>query len=126
MSASNPLACNLETNHLIGNNFKNWLRNLRIVLTSKKLSHILDQDPVVLPNHPTTKQRATFKKWTDEDSRIKYYVLASMSNELQSQHEYMPTVQIMITRLQELYGEQSRTACFEVSKRLFNLKMQEG
>ena len=82
MSASNPLAHILETNHLIDNNFKDWLRNLKIVLTSEKLSHILDQDSIVLPNHPTTEQRAAFGKWMDEDSWVKYYMLASMSNEL--------------------------------------------
>ena len=32
----------------------------------------------------------------------------------------------MITQLQKLYGEQSWTVHFEVSKRLFNLKMHEG
>ena len=49
-----------------------------------------------------------------------------MINELQSQHEHMPTARAMITHLQELYDEQRHTACFEVSKRLFNLKMREG
>ena len=38
----------------------------------------------------------------------------------------MSTVRTMITHLQELYGEQSHTAYFEVSKRFFNLKMREG
>ena len=80
----------------------------------------------MLPNHPTTEQRAAYEKWTDEENQVKCYVLASMSNELQSQHEPMPTVRTMITHLPELYGEQSRTAYFEVSKRLFNLKMHEG
>ena len=74
----------------------------------------------MLPNHPTAEQRIAFEKWTDEDSRVKCYVLASISNELQSQHEHMPTTRAMITHLQELYGEQSHTARFEVSKRLFN------
>ena len=62
----------------------------------------------------------------DEDSRVKCYMLASMSNKLQSQYEHISTARAMITHLQELYGEQSRTACFEVSKRLFNLKLHEG
>ena len=53
-------------------------------------------------------------------------MLASLSNELQSEYEHMPIVQAMITHLQELYGEQSHIARFEVSKRLFNLKMHEG
>ena len=99
MSASNPLARILETNRLIGIKYKDWLKNLKIILTSKKLGHILNQEPIVLPNHLTTKQRVAFEKWMDEDSRVKYYVLASMSNELQSQHEHMPTVRAIITHL---------------------------
>ena len=63
----------------------------------------------MLPNHPIAEQRAAYEKWTDEDSQIKCYVLASMSNELQSQHEHMPTARAIITHLQELYGKQSRT-----------------
>ena len=78
MSASNPLAHILETNHLIGTNFKDWLKNLRIVLISEKLSHILDQKPIVLPNCPIAKQKATFEKWIDEYSQVKCYVLASI------------------------------------------------
>ena len=37
MSTSNPLALILETNHLTGTNFKDWLKNLKIVLTSEKI-----------------------------------------------------------------------------------------
>ena len=59
----------------------------------------------MLPNHPITEQRVAFEKLMDKDSRIKCYVLASMSNKLQSQYEHMPIVRAMITHLQELYGE---------------------
>ena len=83
-AALNTLARILETNRLTDNNFKDWLRNLKIILTLEKLSHVLDQDPIVLPNRPTTEQRAAFEKWMDEDNRVKCYVLASMSNKLQS------------------------------------------
>ena len=84
MSASNPLARIFETNCLIGTNYKDWLKNLRIIWTSKKLGHVLDQESIVLSNHPTVEQRVTFEKWMDEGSRVKCYILASMSNELQS------------------------------------------
>ncbi|OAY70105.1 Retrovirus-related Pol polyprotein from transposon TNT 1-94, partial [Ananas comosus] len=49
-----------------------------------------------------------------------------MSNELQRQHEDMKTAKEMLTHLKELYGEQSRSARFEVSKRLFKAKMHDG
>ena len=105
MSASNSLAHIFESNHLTRTNYKDWLRNLRIVLTLEKLDHVLDQKPIVLPNHPTIEKRAAYKKWMDENSRVKCYVLASMSNELQCQHEHMHTARAMITHLQKLYGE---------------------
>ena len=53
-------------------------------------------------------------------------MLASMTNELQSQHEDMQTAKMILTHLQELYGEQSRTVCFWVSKKVFHIKMHEG
>ena len=62
MLASNPLARIFESNHLTGTNYKDWLRNLRIVLTSKKLDHVLDQEPLVLPNRHTVEQRAIYEK----------------------------------------------------------------
>ena len=84
MSVSNPLAHILETNHLTDINYKDWLKNLKIILISKKLGHVLDQKSILLPNHPTAEQRVAFEKWIDEDSWVKCYVLASISNELQS------------------------------------------
>ena len=62
----------------------------------------------------------------DEDNKVKCYILASMSNDLQQQHEDMSTVEEMLVHLQELYGEQSRTARFEVSRRPFRVKMHDG
>ena len=52
--------------------------------------------------------------------------MASMSNALQCQHENMKTARDILNHLQELYNDQSRTACFEVSKRLFKAKMRDG
>ena len=51
--------------------------------------------------------------------------MASMLNELQCQHEDMKIARTMLTHL-KLYGEQNRSACYEVSKKLFNAKMRKG
>ena len=82
MSASNLLVRILETNRLIGINYKDWLKNLEIVLTSKKIGYVLDQDAPALLVCPMTEQRVALDKWMDDDLRMKYYVLASMSNKL--------------------------------------------
>ena len=52
-------------------------------------------------------------------------MLASMSNELQRQHEDIDVFSILLN-LKELYGEQSRTARYEISKQLFCACMTEG
>ncbi|XP_020082355.1 uncharacterized protein LOC109705954 [Ananas comosus] len=126
MAVSNSLAKILDTNRLTGPNFTDWLRNLRIVLNSEKLVYVLDTEaPAVLEN-PTAEQRAARNKWTDDDVKVKCYMLASMSNELQRQHEHMESAADILLHLKELYDEQSRTARYEVSKRLFRAKMSDG
>ena len=95
-------------------------------MTSEKIGYVLDQDTPTFPAHLMAEQRATLDKWTNDDLRVRCYMLASMSNELQNQYKHMPTAYAMITHVQELYDEQSQTACFELSKWLFNMKVHEG
>ena len=105
MSASNPLARILDTHRLTGPNYKDWLRNYKIVFGSKKLTHVLDQDPLTLSPHPSIEQRASQEKWIDEDNKARYYMLGSMSDELQCQHEDIKTARQILAHLQEMFGE---------------------
>ena len=67
MLSSNLLTRILETNRLIETNYKDWLKNLRIVLSSDKLTHVLDQKIPMLPTHSSPDQWAVFEKWMDDD-----------------------------------------------------------
>ena len=69
---------------------------------------------------------ATLDKWVDEDNKMKCYIVASMSNDLQWQHEDMRTTKEILAHLQELYGEQNHTTHFEISWRLFREKIRDG
>ena len=51
---------------------------------------------------------------------------ASMSTELHRQHEKYTSENEILLHLQELFGEQSRTARYEIFKQLFHTKMKEG
>ena len=42
MASSLSLRGILDANKLIGSNYVDWLKNLRIILTQKKVSYILD------------------------------------------------------------------------------------
>ena len=91
----------------------------------EKLTHLLDQDPPILPVRPSTEQRATLKKWIDEDNKVRYYMLCSMSDELQRQHEDIgttrqhediETARQMLAHLQKMFSEQSCAAKYQVLK----------
>ena len=61
-----------------------------------------------MPAHPTAEQRASLEKWTDNDNKAKYYMLGTMSDDLQRQYKNILTTCQMLANLQELFGEQSR------------------
>ena len=54
------------------------------------------------------------------------YILASMSNVLQHQHESMATTYDMMLNLKEMFGEQNRAGRQVAMKALLNTKMAEG
>ncbi len=78
MSASNSLTRILEINRLTGTNYRDWLRNLKIVLSCEKIGYVLDNDISTFPARPTANQRATHEKWTDDDIKVKCCIMASM------------------------------------------------
>ena len=53
-------------------------------------------------------------------------MLGAMSDDLQCQHENIMTIHKMLAHLQELFGEQSHTAKYQVCQRLFKTKMRDG
>ena len=51
---------------------------------------------------------------------------ASMTTEIYRQHEKYASAREILLHLQELFSEHSRTARYEISKRLFRVKIREG
>ena len=104
MASSLSLRDILDTNKLTEANYVNWLKNLRIVLTQEKVSYILDTPALDSFGEDAFKEeRVIYKMWKDDSVTIKYIMLASMSNELQRQHEDMDVFSILLN-LKELNG----------------------
>ena len=95
----------LDSNKLIDSNNVGWLKNLKIMLTQKKISYILNaSDPKPVGKDATKNEVATYKMWQTDSLTVKCIILASMSNELQRQHEGMDTQSILLN-LKKLHGE---------------------
>ncbi|EOX98948.1 Polyprotein-like protein [Theobroma cacao] len=127
MANFNPLSKILDDNRLSGPYYIDWQRNLTIVLTIEKIAYVLTTDPPELPKtNATDEQKNAFSKWHDADELAKCYILASMTNVLQMQHQGLATARDMIYNLQEMFGEQNRSARQAALKGLMSTKMVEG
>ncbi|XXG72909.1 hypothetical protein AAC387_Pa07g1903 [Persea americana] len=62
----------------------------------------------------------------EADEMARCYMLASMSNVLQHQHQSCPTAYNIMYSLKEMFGDQDRATRQVAMKELFNTKMAEG
>ncbi|KAJ8748251.1 hypothetical protein K2173_000823 [Erythroxylum novogranatense] len=126
MSTSVNLRSLMDANKLTGPNFLDWLRNLRIVLRSEDLGYILDFSlPDPLPEGASDDDQKAYRKHLKDSDIATCIMLASMSPELQKQHESMDAHTIVF-HLRELFDEQARSERFETSRFLFTTKMTPG
>ncbi|KAK8670112.1 hypothetical protein V6N13_104873 [Hibiscus sabdariffa] len=116
----------LEKEKLNGINFLDWFRNLRIVLKQKRKEYVIEE---AVPNDPgpnaSRADKDKFKKHMDDMVDVGCLMLATMTPELQKQHENMVAYE-MIQNLKEIYEGQARQERYETSKALFQCKMSEG
>ena len=117
----------LDKEKLSGTNFLDWHHNLRIVLMHEKKLYALEQP---LPEEESAANapkavRDAYQRHLDDALDAKCHMLATMTSELQKQHEEMDAFD-MIEHLKTLYQEQARIERFEVSRALFQAKLVEG
>ncbi|KAK9003614.1 hypothetical protein V6N11_084253 [Hibiscus sabdariffa] len=116
----------LEKEKLNGINFLDWFRNLRIVLKQERKEYIIEEAvPNDLGRNAPRADKDKFKKHMDDMLDVGCLMLATMTPELQKQHEDMVAYE-MIQNLKEIYEGQARQERYETSKALFQCKMSEG
>ena len=73
----------LESNKLTGSNYKDWLRNVKMILRAEKLTYVITE---LVPPEPATnatqEQRNAYRKHMNDMNIVCSIMLASMSNEL--------------------------------------------
>ena len=123
----NPLSIILSQNKLTGPNYVDWKRNLDIVLTAEGFKYVLTFDSPGLPeSEDAHDEMVAYEKWNKADEMARCYILASMSNVLQHQHQSYVTARDIMTNLKEMFGEQGRPARQQAMKALMSTKMSEG
>ncbi|XP_019227249.1 PREDICTED: uncharacterized protein LOC109208574 [Nicotiana attenuata] len=126
MTAFNPFTVILTQNQLEGLNYVDWKQNLDIVLIAKEYKFVLDE---VCPEKPredaTDDEHKAYQKWVKADETAGCYILASMLDVLQHQHQSMESTYDILENLKEMFGDQNRAAKHTAMKILLNTKMVE-
>ncbi|KAK8694611.1 hypothetical protein V6N13_072158 [Hibiscus sabdariffa] len=113
----------LEKEKSNGINFLDWFRNLRIVLKQERKKLVIEE---AVPNDPgANAPRADKDKFKKHMLDVGCLMLATMTPELQKQHEDMVAYE-MIRNLKEIYEGQARQERYETFKALFQCKISEG
>ncbi|KAH0781727.1 hypothetical protein KY290_001325 [Solanum tuberosum] len=126
MSHFNHLSSILNQNKLEGPNYVDWKRNLDIVITSEGYKFVLVEECPIKSADPTDEEVQAYDKWVKADEMARCYILASMENVLQYQHQSITFAYDMLASLKEMFGEQNRAAKQTAMKSLLTTKMAEG
>ncbi|KAK8670083.1 hypothetical protein V6N13_104844 [Hibiscus sabdariffa] len=116
----------LEKEKLIGINFLDWFRNLRIVLNQERKEYVIEEP---IPDEPAANaprvDKEKFKKHLDNILDVSCLMLATMTPELQKQRGDMVIYEI-IRNLKEIFERQVYQERYKTSKALFQSKMSDG
>ncbi|KAH0715227.1 hypothetical protein KY284_008132 [Solanum tuberosum] len=96
MSHFNPLSSILNQNKLEGPNYVDWKRNLDIVLTSEGFKYVFVEECPIKPTDATDEEIKAYEKWVKADEMARCYILASILNVLQHQHQSMTSAYDML------------------------------
>ena len=82
-----------------------------IVLTAEEYKYVLFEECPPKPTDDSSeKEKESYRKWIKADEMARCYILASMSNVLQHQHQDMTTTYDMMLNLKDFFGHQNRAA----------------
>ncbi|KAL4340295.1 hypothetical protein GQ457_08G031950 [Hibiscus cannabinus] len=123
----------LEKEKLNDMNFLNWYQRLeigvtymRIVLNHERKEYvIIESVPNEQDTNPPRARKDKFTKHMDDMLDVRCLVLATITVELQKQHEYMVSYE-MIQNLKEIFEGQAHQERYETSKDLFKCKKSEA
>nr|XP_016510032.1 PREDICTED: uncharacterized protein LOC107827410 [Nicotiana tabacum] len=126
MSSFNPLTSILNQNKLEGPKYVDWKRNLDIVLTAERYKFVITEECPKKPDEDATYDHVmAYDKWVKADEMARCYILVSMANVLQHQHQSMGSAYDILENIKEMFGEQNRAAKQTAMKALLNTKMAE-
>ncbi|KAK0585083.1 hypothetical protein LWI29_023200 [Acer saccharum] len=117
----------LKDNTLTGVNYVTWKRKIGLLLQVEKHKFVLTTLKPPAPNNESNiVQRDEYEQWKTSNDMAKCYIMATISDMLQQQHEGMESAANMMMSLEEMFAVRSRSTKREVVTTFMNLRMKPG
>ncbi|KAI9164686.1 hypothetical protein LWI28_000301 [Acer negundo] len=115
----------LKDNTLTGDNYVTWKRKIGLLLQSEKHKFVLTTPKPPAPNNESSIIcRDEYEQWKTSDDMAKCYIMATISDVLQQQHEGMESATDIMMSLEEMFAMKSRTTKREAVTAFMNLRMK--
>ncbi|KAK4855041.1 hypothetical protein QYF36_003447 [Acer negundo] len=116
-----------KDNTLTGDNYVTWKRKIGLLLQSEKHKFVLTTPKPPAPNNESSiMYRDEYEQWKTSDDMAKCYIMATISDVLQQQHEGMESAADIMMSLEEMFAMKSRTTKREAVTAFMNLRMKPG
>ncbi|KAK0592617.1 hypothetical protein LWI29_022367 [Acer saccharum] len=117
----------LKDNTLTGDNYVTWKRKIGLLLQSEKHKFVLTTPKPPAPNNESSiMYRDEYEQWKTSDDMAKCYIMATISDVLQQQHEGMESAAYIMMSLEEMFAMKSKTTKREVVTAFMILRMKPG
>ncbi|KAK0580852.1 hypothetical protein LWI29_007090 [Acer saccharum] len=117
----------LKDNTLTGDNYVTRKRKIGLLLQSEKHKFVLTTPNPPAPNNESSiVYRDEYEQWKTSDDMAKCYIMATISDVLQQQHEGMESAADIMMSLEEMFAMKSRTTKREAVTAFMNLRMKPG
>ncbi|KAL5570983.1 hypothetical protein UlMin_020580 [Ulmus minor] len=125
--AQSSLSSILNQNKLTGDNFVDWKRNLLIILSFEKHKYVLEKYCPPVPNeNASSEESMAFDNWVNLNEIACCYMMASMNNVLQKQHEGYLNARDIMHNVEDMFGGQSVLVRQVAVRNLMNCKHKPG
>ena len=108
-----------------GSNFADWLRNLRIILTTAQKAYVLDAPLGVPPPPASVNAMNIWQTRYDDYSIVQCTMLYGLEPRLQKRFEHHGAYE-MIEELKMIFQAHARVERYEALDKFFNCKMEEN
>nr|XP_018628024.1 uncharacterized protein LOC108946039 [Nicotiana tomentosiformis] len=100
--------------------------NLDIDLTAESYKFVITEEYPQKPDEDATDDQVkAYDKWVKADEMTRCYILASMANILQHQHQSIGSAYDMLESLKDMFSEKNHAAKQTTMKAFLNTKMAE-